>query len=226
MRANHLWLKQIAKLGFLLMVGVSMNACSETTSWKEEVLLHDGNKIVLERSYNLGGYPTPDSRERKSLDETATFSLPGANQKITWKTDFRDSEPKPNGLNLLVLDVVNGVPYIATYPAGTVARHKWGDPNPPYIFFKYEGAAWQRIPIEEFPMQLNKTNVIVGRPPAELLKAFYTVDEVERQNYDIHTQEYKTIFRTPLDHWKPGPSYSGPKAPHPLTPLDTMDTKK
>lgn len=203
-----------------------MNACSETMRWKEEVLLHDGKKIVLERFYNLGGYPTVDSRERKSLDETVTFSLPGANQKITWKTDFRDSKPEPNSLNLLVLDVVNGVPYIATYPAGSVAHSKWGNPNPPYIFFKYEVAAWRRIPIEEFPKQLNKTNVIVGRPPAELLKSFYSVDEVEKQNYDIHTQEYKTIFRAPLDHWKPHPVYSGPKAPHPLTPPNTMDTQK
>ncbi len=135
MRTRQLWLKQIVKFGLLLMMGVSMSADAElfghTMSWKEEVLLHDGSKIVAERFYNLGGYPTIDSRERKSLDETVTFTLLGSNKKITWKTNFKDSEPEPNSLNLLLLDVVKGTPYIATYPAGIIAYNKWGSPNPP-----------------------------------------------------------------------------------------------
>ena len=84
-----------------------------TISWKEEVLLHDGGILVVERFYNLGGYPTLDSRERAALDETVTFSLTGTDKQIIWKTDFRDSVPEPNSLNLLLLDVVKGVPYIA-----------------------------------------------------------------------------------------------------------------
>ena len=35
-----------------------------TMSWKEEVLLHDGQMIVLERFYNLGGYPAIDGHVR------------------------------------------------------------------------------------------------------------------------------------------------------------------
>lgn len=191
-------LKRITKLGLILMVGVSMNAHSSTMRWKEEVLLHDGNKVVIERFYNLGGYTTIDSRKRKSLDQTVTFTLPGADKVIIWKTDFHDSLPEPNSLNLLLLDVVKGVPYIATYPAGCIAYNKWERPNPPYIFFKFEGNDWKHIPLEEFPAELNKTNVIVGRPPAELLKSFYTAEEVEDRNYDIHTPEYKTILREAL----------------------------
>lgn len=222
-------MNRLTRLGLLLMMGMSMSADAglfgHTMSWKEEVLLHDGSKIIAERSYNLGGYPTIDSRERKSLDETVTFTIPGSNKKITWKTDFKDSAPEPNSLNLLVLDVVKGVPYIATYPAGIIAYNKWGSPNPPYVLFKYDGKMWQRISLEEFPAELNKTNVIVGRPPAELLKSFYTVEGVNAQNYDIHTEEYKTIVRTPLDHWKPRPQYKGPKAPHPITPPAKTDSK-
>lgn len=104
---------QITKLGLLLLMGVSMSAYSSTMSWKEEVLLHDGSKIIAERFYNLGGRPTIDSRERKSLDETVTFTLPGSNKVIIWKTDFRDSLPEPNSLNLLLIDVVKGMPYMA-----------------------------------------------------------------------------------------------------------------
>jgi hypothetical protein len=201
---NKTSLSKIIILIFIIIGVTSMNACGflglgGTTSWKEEVLLHDGTKIVIERLVNLGGKPTLDSRERRDLDETVTFSLPGSNKKITWQTDFRDSKPEPNSLNLLVLDIVNGTPYIATYAAGCIAYNKWKRPNPPYIFFKYDGNNWQRIPLEEFPAEISKVNVIVGRPPAELLKPFYTVEQVKKQNHNLHEEIYKTIVRTPLN---------------------------
>ncbi len=226
MNHEHFLLRVFKTIGLTLTLGVSMSACAATMSWKEEVRLHDGRVIVAERFYNLGGYPTIDSRERKSLDQTVIFTLPGSSNKITWKMGFRDSEPEPNSLNLLLLDVVNGTPYIATYPAGVIAYNKWGSPNPPYIFFKHDSTAWRRISLEEFPEELIKTNVIVGRPPAKLLKSFYTFEEVEKQNYDISTKEYKTILRTPLDHWKPRPEHKGPKAPHPIASPNTTDGKK
>lgn len=213
-------------IGFLLTFGCCIDASADSMKWQEEVLLHDGKKIVIERTYNLGGYPTIDSRERKSLDQIVTFSVPGSEEKVVWKTDFREPKAEPGSLNLLVLDIVDQTPYIAAYPTGSVSYSKWGSPNPPYVFFKFEHAAWRRIALEEFPRQLLKTNVIVGRPPANLLRHFYTTEDVERQNYDIHTPEYKIISRTPLDHWKPKPIYLGPKAPHPIASSSATDDKK
>jgi len=184
----------------ILTVGVSMNAYSATMSWKEEVLLHDGSKAISERVYNLGGYPGLDAHERVPLDQTVTFSLPGTNGRIIWKSDFRDSEPEPNSLNLIRFDVVNGVPHIATYPAGCIAYNKWGRPNPPQILFKYAGEQWQRITLAELPPELINTqaNVIVGRPATSLLKPFFTVEDVDAKNAAISTPEYKTIMREPV----------------------------
>lgn len=205
MSNGHSLLKAFSTIGLALILGVSMSVRAETLSWKEEVLLHDGQIIVVERFYNLGSYSSIESKERDVLDETVTFSLSGTGKKIIWKTDFRDSVPEPNSLNLLVLDIVNGTPFVAAYPAGIIAYNKWGRPNPPYVFFRYDGKAWQQILLEEFPKEINKVNVIVGSPPAKLLKSFYSVDEVKKQNSGITTKEYKTILRTPLDHWKPKP---------------------
>ena len=186
----------------LLTLSMSANAGlfgfgGDTMRWKEEVLLHDGSKIIAERHYNLGGYPAIESQERAALDVTVSFNLPGTNKKIVWKNDFRDSEPEPNSLNLIRLDVVKGVPYIATYPAGCIAYNKWGRPNPPQVLFKYEGEQWKRITVAELPTELvnAQANVIVGRPAAKLLKSFYTVEGVTKENYDIHAPEYKTILR-------------------------------
>ena len=190
----------IALLVFILMLVTSMNACGffNSTSWKEEVLLHDGSKIIIKRLIHLGSKPTFESRERRALDETISFNLPGTNKEITWTTDFRDEKPEPNSLNPLIIDIVNGIPYIATYPAGCIAYNKWKRPNPPYIFLKHDGNDWKQIPLEEFPAEINKVNVIVGKPPEKLKKSFYTVAQVKEQNHDIHRAEYINIIRTPL----------------------------
>ena len=199
MRANLLWLKRIARLGLLLMMGASVSACSSTMRWKEEVKLHDGRTIVAERFYDLDGYAYLDSHERTPLDETVTFNLPDG-KNIVWKNDFRDSVPEPNSLNHFRFDIVNGVPYLATYPAGCIAYNKWGRPNPPQILFKYEGEQWKRITLNELPPELIGTsaNVIVGRPASSLLKSFYTVEGVNEKNHYISTPEYKSILRDPV----------------------------
>lgn len=196
----------LGTIAMVLALGMSMNTNAglfgfggDTMSWKEEVLLHDGQIVVAERFYRLGGYPTIESQERAALDVTVSFILPGTNKKIVWKSDFRDSEPEPNSLSLIRLDVVKGVPYIATYPAGCIAYNKWGRPNPPQVLFKYEGEQWKRITVAELPTELVNApaNVVVGRPAAKLLKSFYTVAGVNAENHDIHAVEYKTILREP-----------------------------
>ncbi|HAF43498.1 MAG TPA: hypothetical protein DCK83_00760 [Gallionellaceae bacterium] len=194
-------MKQLAKLVMILMLGASMSACAgligHTASWEEEVQLHDGRKIIVKVKDNLGGYPAIESREHSTIDETITFKLPDENREIEWKMGYRDDLLEPNSLNLIRFDVVNGVPYIATYPAGCIAYNKWGRPNPPQVLFKYEGEQWKRIALADLPLELFNTNanVIVGRPASSLLKSFYTVEGVDAANHDIYAPEFRTILR-------------------------------
>jgi len=199
MRASHGMFKLITKLGLLLMMGVSMNADAglfgHSKGWKEEVQLHDGRVLLIERSYNLGGYPTLDARERRLLDETITFTLPESNQKVVWKTDFNDTVSEPNSLGSLLLDIVGGVPYLATGPAGCIAYNKWGRPNPPYILFKYVNDTWQQIPLKEFPAELVQAN-LMNMPTSSQLKPYYTVAAVKAKLADGNISDYaKTILR-------------------------------
>lgn len=179
-------------ISLILTVGTSMSACGNSATWREEVLLHDGQKIIIDVSNTLGER-TVEGRERTTIDETVTFIMPGTNKKITGKMDFRNSVPEPNGLILLVLDIVKGVPYVATAPAGCIAYSKWKSPRPPYVLFKYEGEEWKQIALAEFPAELSKSNVIVGRPPAELRQSFYTVDQVNEHNYRV-AKDHQTVL--------------------------------
>lgn len=196
MKSKQTMTSYFARLGLLMILGSTISAYSSTMSWKEEVKLHDGQIIVADRFYNLGGYPGFDAHERVPLDETVTFKLPDG-KNIVWKNDFRDSVPEQNSLNHFRFDIVNGVPYLATYPAGCISYNKWGRPNPPQVLLKYEGDQWKRITLAELPPELIGTmaNVIVGRPASSLLKSFYNVEGVDTKNYYISTPEYKTILR-------------------------------
>jgi hypothetical protein len=118
---------------------------------------------------------------------------------------------------LILFDVVNGVPYIATTPSGCFAFEKWKRPNPPYVFFKFESSQWKQISLTDFPIQLGKANVVVGQPATVLLKPFYSVVQVDEKNRNI-VRGYKTVVREPLIRELCPLEHSGPKAPHSKEP--------
>jgi hypothetical protein len=191
----------------------------DSLSWKEEVLLHDGQTIVIERTHTLGSRPTIESRDRRILAEEIRFSVPATGQKIIWRMSFKDSASEPDGVNVVLIGIVGGIPYLAGYPAGCIAYEKWKRPNPPQILYKYEGIQWKRITLAEFPSQLVEANIIVGGAPQERLQPFYSVTQVHQRNRDIDTPEYKSILREPITRNKCPRYPSGPKAPNPIKPL-------
>jgi len=236
MIANNGMMKKIVKLGLLIMIAASMNACSSTMGWKEEVKLNDGRVMVVERHFNLGGYPTLDAHERTPLDETISFTLPDSNKKISWKTEFNNRVPALNSLSPLLLDVIGGIPYLATSPAGCIAYNKWGRPNPPYVLYKYINDEWQRIALKEFPAVLVHANLI-GRPASSLLKPYYNLEAAKAEREDGNIDDYaKTILREAVKPWSGCPelvrveggwvSPDGGKSPIPIRPRKPIDVKK
>lgn len=193
-----------------LVVSLHISGCAafaNTTGWKEEVLLHDGQQIIVERSQEHD-WKIPHeltTRSAPTSEEKLTLLIPGSDRKVVWGTSYDDSKPEGTSLTLLMLDVMDGTPYLATYPAGCISYNKWGRPNPPYVFFKYDGKTWQRIPLEEFPVELQKTNVMVGNYQAKYFTAeerdapFLTVETVNKANRDLrHTPFLLAVTREPI----------------------------
>lgn len=201
MRTNTLWLKRIAELGLILMMGASMSASAGLfgfggTSWKEEVLLHDGGKIIVERSIDRGGRHEIGQQPPVKVESMA-FTLPATDERIIWKSEFStdigyaDFQP-------LLLDVFQGVAYVVTSPVGCLSYNKWGRPNPPYVIFKYQDKAWQRIAMQELPAELSKPNLIISSPDNEVEKMgkrFVTAAMVQQANSDLTQTQFKTILR-------------------------------
>lgn len=194
MRTHRGMLKRIAKLGLLLMLGVSMSACS--TSWKEEVLLHDGSKIIVKRSQSRGGsheigQPPPVK------EHTISFTLPNSNETITWTSEYGEDVGRAN-FDLLAVHVLNGTPYIVASPNLCLSYNKWGRPNPPYVFFKYDGKAWQRIALSELPAEFKTINVAadtLGDEDRLTSLGFVSAEKIKELNNEFTQPEYKTILR-------------------------------
>lgn len=228
MRANHPWLKEIAKLGFLFLMGASMSAeaglfGSGDFSWKEEALLHDRSKIVVSRTVVRGGRHEI-GQEPPIKEQSLAFAMPGTNENVVWHDKFTDDTGGANFLPML-LEVRKDAAYLVVHPMGCLSYNKWGRPNPPYVVFKYQGKAWSRVQLSELPNEFRTPNLIFSSPDHEAKKAGKPVVSAEtiRALYEGYRQpEYKTILREALPKERCPQYSSGPKAPSPIAPGGVM----
>ena len=187
----------------LLMLGGGMSGCAMGgASWKEEVLLHDGKKLIVERSQSYGGRHEIGQKP-PIKEEQITFSLPGSSRSISWTSEYSEDVGRAN-FEPLALHISNSTPYIVATPNLCLAYNKWGRPNPPYVIFKYADKAWRRIPLSEFPAEFKAINLVINttKHDSEVARqSLVRADVVKKLNSSLTQPEYQTIMREPL---KPG----------------------
>lgn len=194
-------------IAFALTLGMMMSACAQTgrsgaDSWKEEVLLHDGQKIMVERSQTYKGRSEP-GQPAPIGEHTIRFSLPGSSKPITWTSEYGEDLGRTD-FNLSALHVKDNVPYVVAEPNLCLAYNKWGRPNPPYVVFKYDGSAWQRIAFELLPAEFTTVNVVKrtrGIDVENLVKARQlSVEQVTKLISELERPESKAILRTKINY--------------------------
>lgn len=205
MSDRHGLFRLLSSICLVWALGVSMSADAGALgfggdSWKEEVLLHDGSTLIVKCSQSYGGQheigqPPPIK------EHTITFTLPSSNSIITWTSEYGEDIGRTN-FYLLAVHALNGTPYIVASPYLCLSYNKWGRPNPPYVFFKYDGKVWQRIPLEEFPVEFQTINValdILGHEGKNLVSLGVVPSEkIKELNHHTSISEYKTILREPI----------------------------
>jgi hypothetical protein len=190
-----------------LMMGVGMNAIAGLfglggTSWNEEVLLHDGSKMVAERSQSYGGRheigQSPPVKEHSIV-----FTLPGSGKTLKWTSEYGEELGRTN-FNLLALHILDGTPYLIVEPNLCLSYNKWGRPNPPYLVFKHDGKAWQRTLLSELPAEFKTINLIVNNGREEDIQkaakklGYVSADGVLEINSSLRQPEYRAILREAL----------------------------
>lgn len=204
--------KYFASVPISVGLVMGLSACAvpnlDTTSWQEEVLLHDGRKLIAERSVSRGGRREIGQRPSYSV-QTLSFTLPGTRQKITWEDKFSKDIGGANFLPML-LDVSNGAAYLVAYPMGCLSYNKWGRPNPPYVIFRYQDKEWRRIPMLELPTVIKMPNLIFSQPDVEVEKSgenFMSSEMIQKITARYVQPEFKTILREELTNLR-CPQYS------------------
>jgi hypothetical protein len=206
MKFNNLKIISITKLCLLLLFTLTMTACAgvskygdTSTSWKEEVALHDGQTIIVKRIFKRGGRREP-GQSPNAIYESLAFTLPNSRQTVVWENkkteDIGNSNFRP-----LLIDVVDNTPYLVTNALGCLSYNKWGRPNPPYIIFKHDSNTWQRITVQELPTQLTTPNLIVNSADTVAAKSasnLITASAIKILNSQSIHAEYKTILREPV----------------------------
>jgi hypothetical protein len=209
-------------------------------SWKEEVLLHDGRRIIVKRSQSYGGRREL-GQDPPIKEHVLTFQLPGSDKSVKWTSEFSQDVGRAN-FDLFALHVLNDTPYIVALPNLCLAYNKWGRPNPPYVFFKHDGAVWQRIALAELPGQFKAANVIVNvRREVDIEQAaaklgYVPADAVQSTNQRLQQAELRSILREPVKRGTEGSEvncpdlsssrYTSPKAPLPIFQPSATDVNE
>ena len=226
MKIDNGMMKQLAKLGVLLMLGASMGACASLggTSWGEEVQLHDGSKIIVARSASRGG--RHEIGQKPPFEwQKLKFTMPVTGERVTWEDNYSEDIGTASFLPML-LDVQQGIAYLVADPMGCLSYNKWGRPNPPYVVFKYEGKEWKRIPLQELPAGIKTPNLIFSEPDAtaeSIRERPVSAKAIQEIIAGYRQPEYKTILREALPESQLCPDwnsqrYRSPKAPLPMKP--------
>jgi hypothetical protein len=188
-------------IGLIFILGVSMSAGAGFlgfggTSWKEEVLLHDGSKIIVERSVELGGRHELGQKP-PIKEQSLAFILPSTNQRVIWQDHYSEDVGSSN-FNPMLLEIINGKAYVLVSPAGCLSYNKWGRPNPPYVVFQYQGKEWKRISLQELPAEIKTPNLILSSPDDEAKKAgqrIVSAETIKALYAGYSRPEHKTILR-------------------------------
>lgn len=206
----------------LLLLATGLTGCAflsigNSASWKEEVLLHDGRVVIVERSVERGGRHEI-GQKGPYREQSLAFTMPDTNKTITWEDHFSQELGMANFLPML-LDVHDAVAYLVVNPMGCLSYNKWGRPNPPYVIFKYVGDQWQRVSLQELPGEIKTPNMISSMPDIELERAktsYMTKEMIARIVSTHRSPEYQTILRKPLDKERCPQYPNSPKAPIPI----------
>lgn len=168
-------------------------------TWQEEVLLHNGQKMIVER-YTLRGGRHEVGQKGDYIAQSLRFTPPGTSQTIEWQ-DNRSEGMGNSSFLPMALDIANGTPYLVANTMGCLAYNQWGRPNPPYVAFKFEGNAWQRIALDALPPEIKMPNLVQSMPDLIAAKEpgrFVTAQRIAQIVAEYRQPEYRSILREPM----------------------------
>jgi hypothetical protein len=193
-------MRRLMGLGMAILLTGSLGACSGD-SWKEEVLLHDGQTMTVQRSLSYKGRGEIGQGTPIGTHELR-FKPPGAADSLTWTSEY-DATIGRTSFHVVAVHVKDGKAYVVASPNLCLSYNKWGRPNPPYVIFKRDGAQWSRVEIKDLPAEFKTVNLVQSyRSDAAKLAQLGKVSATQIAGFNVGVQppEFKTILRERINY--------------------------
>jgi hypothetical protein len=178
-----------------VLVGMALlSSCfgNSTYQWKEEVQLHDGRVIVIERSVRTGEVPVEIGQSPGESDYTLTFKTRDGNS-VTWEAG--------RSLRPMILDFSGEFPYVVATGITMTDYQANGCPKPPYFIFRFEAGSWVRIAYEQLPTSVRRANLYSGPTRKDRLDAvrsgLVTLDDVRRSHLGLSAWRFQVAEDAP-----------------------------
>lgn len=165
------WAHWIAMVAFAL---ASHTVRAESIAWTEDARLHDDRSVTVQIEGNSAALPYYLSYKKSSISQfKLVFRHPDTQQDIVWQ-GARYFSP-------VLLDVVQGVPYLVVYGRPTQAtRDAYGCPELPYIFLRHGVDGWQSVSAAKAPPELRSANLYTYQIPLDTAGHHLIADAVSQ----------------------------------------------
>ena len=130
------------KAGWTGFVAISLGACSD--GWREEVLLHDDRKLIVNRTVLRGDWHETGQRPPIRVPRLGFF-MPGTRHRVTWEHNDGEALRAASFLPMQ-LELFDVQPYFVALPMGCLSYNNRGRANSPYVVFTCDGKrGWHGI---------------------------------------------------------------------------------
>jgi hypothetical protein len=171
-----------ARLALVACATALLTACgTDTIEWKEEVLLHDGRMIVVERKAKAESSGFPNANRGRDLE----FELHYEPMNVHWKGTEQQS----------TFEIVDGVAYLVVSGGDEREICKGKPPDHiPQKFLKHQDGQWVEIDQVQFPMDEANFTLYLrywGSEPSEDARGLITWKrKASRDGYPTTTSQY------------------------------------
>lgn len=169
------WTHKAAHWIAILVLALASHAvCAQSIAWTEDAQLHDRRVATVHIEGSATTLPYYLSYQKSSITQfKLAFRHPDTQQTIVWQ-GARYFSP-------VLLDVVDGVPYLVVYGRPTQdTRAAYGCPELPYIFLRHGADGWQPVAAQQAPATLSSANLYTHGVAFDMAGRHLTVDEVSQ----------------------------------------------
>ena len=157
-------------------------ACGPRThEWKEELVLHDGKKIIATRTDIMGGAMEPGWTEAPPRERRIQIPDPA-------DPSHRYELSIPGGADFLLADFAEGAAWVLVYPGTGDAKSAMRCGHGYVLYRATKTKKWDEVSLKDLPRQISRLNMTAFANHEQRKRDFLSAEDIAKAN-DIASRE-------------------------------------